>query len=130
MLALIKVSLHASTTSEHSDKLLNIKNGTYMLREPSTSSFFPDSKILPDRAVVLFQQSSNRARDVSASFGSPVDEEAKSSCSNSALISDHVFVVAVKGKRTLNGIPNLILPVENVQRTFEVRIKIHASSKS
>jgi hypothetical protein len=97
MLAFIKVSLHASTTSEHSDKPLNITNGTYMLREPSTSSFFPDSKILPERAVVLFQQSSNRARDVLASFGSAVDEEAKSSCSNSALISDRVFVVAVKG---------------------------------
>jgi hypothetical protein len=68
-----------------------------MLSEPSTFSFFPDSKILPDIAVVRFQLSSNRALYFSGTLGSAIDVESKSSCSNSALISDRVSVVAVKG---------------------------------
>jgi hypothetical protein len=68
-----------------------------MLGEPSTSSFFLNSKMLPDRADDLFQQSSNRAPDVLVSFGSTVGEEANSLGSNNALISDRVLIVAIKG---------------------------------
>jgi hypothetical protein len=53
--------------------------------------------MLPDRADVLFQQSSNLAPDVLVSFGSTIGEEAKSSGSNNTLISDRVLIVAVKG---------------------------------
>jgi hypothetical protein len=103
MVAFIKYSWHAATAAAHSDKPLNIMNGTVMLRAPRTLSGFSASKLLPDREDARFQQNSNRTPNCSVSLGSAVEEDATSSVSNSGLISDAVFAVTVKGSANVHS---------------------------